>query len=75
MSRLSPGEICRAPRNWASRAHHGIFCHHRARSGGHFAAREVPGIFTDELRAAFSPLHSARQCAGKQVLPRQVPGL
>ncbi|MFJ8486879.1 hypothetical protein ACIRBZ_00595 [Streptomyces sp. NPDC094038] len=30
-----------------------------------FAASEVPGIFTDELRAAFSPLRPSRQSAGE----------
>ncbi|MFE2490915.1 epoxide hydrolase family protein [Streptomyces mirabilis] len=60
-----PGEIYQAPRSWASRAYHDLFYYHKARSGGHFAAWEVPGIFTDELRAAFSSLRNSQRKSGK----------
>ncbi|MEW1776727.1 hypothetical protein [Streptomyces sp. NPDC086777] len=60
-----PGEIYQAPHSGASRAYHDLFYYHRARSGGHFAAWEVPGIFTEELRAAFSQLRGSRRSACK----------
>ncbi|MGW0994659.1 epoxide hydrolase family protein [Streptomyces sp. NPDC002520] len=60
-----PGEIYQAPRSWASRSYHKLFYYNRVRSGGHFAAWEVPGIFTDELRAAFRSLRSSQNIAGK----------
>ncbi|MGJ5749846.1 epoxide hydrolase family protein [Streptomyces puniciscabiei] len=51
-----PGEIYQAPRSWADRSYHNLIYFNRARSGGHFAAWEVPGIFSEELRAAFRQL-------------------
>ncbi|MFG2480958.1 epoxide hydrolase family protein [Streptomyces fagopyri] len=60
-----PGEIYQAPRSWAARSYHKLFYFHEARKGGHFAAWEVPDIFTDELRAAFGTLRNARGAAGK----------
>ncbi|MGW3174412.1 epoxide hydrolase family protein [Streptomyces sp. NPDC001153] len=51
-----PGEIYQAPRSWAERSYHDLIYFNRARSGGHFAAWEVPGIFSEELRAAFRQL-------------------
>ncbi|WP_326607103.1 epoxide hydrolase 1 [Streptomyces sp. NBC_01799] len=60
-----PGEIYQAPRSWASRAYHDLFYYHKVRNGGHFAAWEVPDIFTNELRAAFTSLRNSRRSAGK----------
>ncbi|MFE9611483.1 epoxide hydrolase family protein [Streptomyces sp. NPDC006012] len=60
-----PGEIYQAPRSWASRAYHKLFYYNRVRSGGHFAAWEVPDIFTSELRAAFKSLRSSQHTPGK----------
>ncbi|MFJ2399608.1 epoxide hydrolase family protein [Streptomyces sp. NPDC087843] len=60
-----PGEIYQAPRSWASSAYHKLFYFNKARRGGHFAAWEVPDIFTDELRAAFGALRNSRGTAGK----------
>ncbi|MGV9351611.1 epoxide hydrolase family protein [Streptomyces spiralis] len=51
-----PGEIYQAPRSWAERSYHDLIYFNKVRNGGHFAAWEVPGIFTDELRAAFRRL-------------------
>lgn len=51
-----PGEIYQAPRSWASRSYHDLIYFNKARRGGHFAAWEVPDIFTTELRAAFASL-------------------
>jgi pimeloyl-ACP methyl ester carboxylesterase len=51
-----PGEIYRAPRSWAERSYHNLIYFHEADKGGHFAAWEQPGVFAQEVRAAFSPL-------------------
>ncbi|WP_055589761.1 epoxide hydrolase family protein [Streptacidiphilus griseoplanus] len=54
-----PGEIYQAPLSWTRRAYHDLIYFHRAASGGHFAAWEVPDIFSDELRAAFRSLRQS----------------
>ncbi|MFD3454522.1 epoxide hydrolase family protein [Streptomyces sp. NPDC058691] len=51
-----PGEIYQAPLSWAKQAYHDLIYFNKARKGGHFAAWEVPDIFTRELRAAFESL-------------------
>ena len=51
-----PGEIFRAPRNWAEQVYPNLVYFHEAGRGGHFAAWEEPQLFTEELRAAFGPL-------------------
>lgn len=56
-----PGEIYQAPLSWTKRAYHDLIYFNKADSGGHFAAWEVPDIFTDELRAAFRSLRKMRQ--------------
>ncbi|WP_377273175.1 epoxide hydrolase family protein [Peterkaempfera sp. SMS 1(5)a] len=63
-----PGEIYQAPLSWTRRAYHDLVYFNRADSGGHFAAWEVPDIFTDELRAAFRSLRHSPQ-AQAWVLP------
>ncbi|MEV6536229.1 epoxide hydrolase family protein [Streptomyces sp. NPDC048448] len=60
-----PGEIYQAPRSWAASSYHKLIYFNKARKGGHFAAWEVPDIFTDELRAAFRSLRNSRGVAGK----------
>ncbi|MER5911958.1 epoxide hydrolase family protein [Streptomyces sp. NPDC001982] len=60
-----PGEIYQAPRSWASRSYHKLFYFNQVRKGGHFAAWEVPDIFTTELRAAFGQLRIPKGAAGK----------
>ncbi|MFJ8009905.1 epoxide hydrolase family protein [Streptomyces fagopyri] len=60
-----PGEIYQAPRSWASRSYHDLFYFNRVRKGGHFAAWEVPDIFTDELRKAFAMLRDSGKAIGK----------
>jgi len=54
-----PGEIYRAPRSWAERAHHKLIYFHEADKGGHFAAWEQPELFAVEIRAAFKSLWPA----------------
>jgi pimeloyl-ACP methyl ester carboxylesterase len=51
-----PGEIFRAPRSWVEQAYPTLTYFHEAASGGHFAAWEQPQLFSEEVRAAFSPL-------------------
>ncbi|MFD7232822.1 epoxide hydrolase family protein [Streptomyces sp. NPDC059881] len=50
------GETYRAPLSWTQRAYHKLIYFNRVSKGGHFAAWEVPDIFTKELRAAFRSL-------------------
>jgi pimeloyl-ACP methyl ester carboxylesterase len=51
-----PDEIYAAPRNWAERAYPKLMYYKRLPKGGHFAAWEQPGLFSNELRAAFRSL-------------------
>ncbi|MBE8516181.1 epoxide hydrolase [Amycolatopsis sp. H6(2020)] len=51
-----PGEIFQAPRSWAETSYPTLDYYHQPTRGGHFAAWEEPGLFTQELRAAFRPL-------------------
>jgi hypothetical protein len=48
-----PGEIFRAPRSWVEISYPTLGYSHKALRGGHFAAWEEPGLFTQEVRAAF----------------------
>jgi len=51
-----PSEQYEAPRSWTERAYPKLIHYNRVARGGHFAAWEQPGIFVDELRAAFNSL-------------------
>jgi pimeloyl-ACP methyl ester carboxylesterase len=51
-----PSEQYEAPRSWTERAYPNLIYYHQAEKGGHFAAWEQPGIFAEELRAAFRSL-------------------
>src|SRR6516165_1302435 len=51
-----PGEIFRAPRSWVELGYPTLSYFHEAARGGHFAAWEEPGLFSEEIRAAFKPL-------------------
>jgi pimeloyl-ACP methyl ester carboxylesterase len=51
-----PGEIFRAPRSWVEKGYPTLTYFHEASKGGHFAAWEEPGLFAEEIRAAFKPL-------------------
>jgi len=48
-----PDEYYRAPRSWAEWAYPNLIYFHEVERGGHFAAWEVPDLFSEELRAAF----------------------
>jgi pimeloyl-ACP methyl ester carboxylesterase len=51
-----PGEIWRTPRSWVEQAYSNVVYFNEVDRGGHFAAWEEPGLFTNELRAAFRTL-------------------
>ena len=51
-----PGEIFRAPRSWVEKGYPTLIYFHEASRGGHFAAWEQPQLFSEEMRAAFTPL-------------------
>jgi len=51
-----PDEYYRAPRSWAEWAYPNLIYFHEVDKGGHFAAWEVPELFSAEVRAAFRSL-------------------
>jgi hypothetical protein len=51
-----PGEIFRAPRSWVEESYPTLAHYNQADRGGHFAAWEEPGLFTEEVRTAFGSL-------------------
>jgi pimeloyl-ACP methyl ester carboxylesterase len=51
-----PGEVFRAPRSWAEKAHSNLTYFNEVDKGGHFAAWEEPQLFAEEIRAAFRSL-------------------
>jgi len=51
-----PGEIWRTPRSWVEKAYPNVIYFNEVDKGGHFAAWEEPGLFSEELRAAYRPL-------------------
>jgi pimeloyl-ACP methyl ester carboxylesterase len=50
-----PGEIWAAPRSWVETVYPTLTYFHEAGKGGHFAAWEEPELFSQEVRAAFTP--------------------
>ena len=51
-----PGEIWAAPRTWVEMVYPGLAYFNEAERGGHFAAWEEPGLFSNEMRATFRSL-------------------
>jgi pimeloyl-ACP methyl ester carboxylesterase len=51
-----PDELYPAPRTWTERAYPKLVHYNKLDKGGHFAAWEQPGIFSEELRVAFRSL-------------------
>jgi pimeloyl-ACP methyl ester carboxylesterase len=49
-----PGEIWHTPRSWVETAYPNVVYFNEVDKGGHFAAWEEPGLFAEEIRAAFS---------------------
>jgi pimeloyl-ACP methyl ester carboxylesterase len=54
-----PEEIFAAPRSWVETVYPNLAYFNEVDSGGHFAAWEVPQLFSEEVRAAFRPLRSS----------------
>jgi hypothetical protein len=54
-----PDEIFAAPRSWVETVYPNLAYFNEVDSGGHFAAWEVPQLFSEEVRAAFRPLRSS----------------
>ena len=48
---IFPKEVYRAPRTWVDRVYPNLIYWNELDRGGHFAALEEPGLFTQELRA------------------------
>ena len=53
-----PHEVYRAPETWARRAYPNLIYFNEVDEGGHFAAWEQPGLFSEEVRAAFRSLRT-----------------
>jgi pimeloyl-ACP methyl ester carboxylesterase len=51
-----PDELYQAPRSWAEKAYPRLVHYNKVEKGGHFAAWEQPGLFTQELRSGFRSL-------------------
>jgi pimeloyl-ACP methyl ester carboxylesterase len=51
-----PGEQYQAPRSWTEKAYPNLIYFNEVDRGGHFAAWEQPGLFSEEIRAAFRSL-------------------
>jgi pimeloyl-ACP methyl ester carboxylesterase len=51
-----PGEIWRTPRSWVENSYPNVTYFNEVDRGGHFAAWEEPGLFSQEMRAAFRSL-------------------
>jgi hypothetical protein len=51
-----PDEIFQAPRSWAEQVYPHLIYFNEVDKGGHFAAWEVPDLFSQEVRAAFRSL-------------------
>ena len=51
-----PDEIYAAPKSWAEMAYPKLIHYNRLTKGGHFAAWEQPGAFSEELRTSFCSL-------------------
>src|SRR5947199_3699486 len=50
------GRILTHPRSWVEKAYPNVVYFNEVDKGGHFAAWEEPGLFSEELLAAFRPL-------------------
>jgi pimeloyl-ACP methyl ester carboxylesterase len=56
-----PGEIWRTPRSWVEKSYSNVIYFNEVDRGGHFAAFEEPGLFSEEIRAAFRSLRNGRE--------------
>lgn len=53
---IFPKEIFRSSRRWAEKRYTNLVYWNELDRGGHFAAFEQPGLFVEEVRAAFRPV-------------------
>jgi pimeloyl-ACP methyl ester carboxylesterase len=51
-----PDELYQAPRSWAEKAYPKLVYYSRHDQGGHFAAWELPQVFSEDVRAGFRTL-------------------
>ena len=51
-----PDEVFQAPRSWAEKAYSKLVYYKKHDKGGHFAAWEQPGLYSEDVRAAFRSL-------------------
>jgi pimeloyl-ACP methyl ester carboxylesterase len=51
-----PREAWQAPRSWVEQAYPKLLHYNQVEKGGHFAAWEQPGLFSEEVRAGFRSL-------------------
>jgi pimeloyl-ACP methyl ester carboxylesterase len=51
-----PHELYQAPRSWTEQAYPNLIYYNQVDRGNHFAAWQEPGLFTEEVRAAFRSL-------------------
>jgi pimeloyl-ACP methyl ester carboxylesterase len=54
-----PDELYQTPLSWAKRAYSKLVYYKSHDTGGHFAAWEQPGLYSDDVRAAFRPLRQS----------------
>jgi pimeloyl-ACP methyl ester carboxylesterase len=54
-----PDEIYTAPRSWAEKAYPKLVHYNKLPKGGHFAAWEQPGFYSEEVRAGFKSLRKS----------------
>ena len=54
-----PDELYQVPRSWAEQAYPNLIHYNRLPVGGHFAAWEQPGLFTEEVRTGLKSLRKA----------------
>jgi pimeloyl-ACP methyl ester carboxylesterase len=58
-----PDEIYTAPRSWVEKAYPKLIHYNRLPKGCHFAAREQPQFFSEEVRAGFRSLRKVARAA------------
>jgi pimeloyl-ACP methyl ester carboxylesterase len=54
-----PDEIYTAPRSWAEKAYPKLIHYNKLPKGGHFAAWEQPGYYSEEVRTGFKSLRKS----------------
>jgi pimeloyl-ACP methyl ester carboxylesterase len=54
-----PDEIYTAPRSWAEKAYPKLIHYNKLPKGGHFAAWEQPGYYSEEVRTSFKSLRKS----------------